>query len=62
MGLGFGSVQRGYVGSLTVLDLGTPYKVTRESLKTKCGWSPFEGITLPGSVRFTVVKGEVFGA
>ena len=62
MGLGFGRVERGYVGSLTILDLGTPYKVTRESLKTKCGWSPFEGLTLPGSVRCTVVKGEVFRA
>ena len=62
MGLGFGKVAPGYVGSLTVLDLGTPYDVTRETLKTKCGWSPFEGVTLPGSVRYTVVKGKAYRA
>lgn len=62
MGLGFGKVASGYVGSLTLLDLGTPYEVTRETLKTKCGWSPFEGVTLPGSVRYTVVKGKVYRA
>ena len=62
MGLGFGKVAHGFVGSLTVLDLGTPYDVTRETLKTKCGWSPFEGVTLPGSVRYTVVNGKVYRA
>jgi dihydroorotase len=58
-GKGFGRVEEGYVGSLTVLDLKTPYKVTRDSLKTKCAWSPFEGVTFPGSVRHTVVRGQV---
>ena len=57
---GFGRVEEGYVGSLTVLDLKTPYVVTRESLKTKCRWSPFEGVSFPGSVRHTVVRGHVY--
>jgi dihydroorotase len=59
-GKGFGRVEEGYVGSLTVLDLKTPYVVTRESLKTKCAWSPFEGATFPGSVRHAVVRGRVY--
>ena len=59
-GKGFGRVEEGYVGSLTVLDLKKPYVVTRESLKTKSGWSPFEGVSFPGSVRHTVVRGEVY--
>lgn len=59
-GKGFGRVEEGYVGSLTVLDLKRPYRVTRESLKTKCGWSPFEGVSFPGSVRHTVVRGRVY--
>jgi dihydroorotase len=58
-GKGLGRIEEGYVGSLTVLDLRTPYKVTRDSLKTKCGWSPFEGFTFPGSVRHTIVRGSV---
>jgi dihydroorotase len=59
-GHGFGRVEEGYVASLTVLDLKTPYNVTRGSLKTKCGWSPFEGFTFPGSVRHAVVRGRVY--
>jgi dihydroorotase len=59
-GKGFGRVEEAYVGSLTVLDLKTPYVVTRESLKTKCAWSPFEGVTFPGSVRHAVVRGRVY--
>jgi dihydroorotase len=59
-GKGFGRVQEGYLGSLTILDLKTPYTVTRESLKTKCGWSPFEGVSFPGGVRYTVVRGRVY--
>jgi dihydroorotase len=60
LGLGFGQIAAGYVGSLTVLDMQKPYAVTRESVKTKCAWSPFEGVTFPGSVRATVIEGRVF--
>lgn len=59
-GTGFGRVEEGYVGSLTILDLKTPHVVRRDQLKTKCGWSPFEGVTFPGSVRHTVVRGRVY--
>jgi len=61
-GKGYGVIAPGYVGSLTILDMSTPYEVTRESVKTKCAWSPFEGYTLPGSVRYTVLHGKVHGA
>ncbi|HZK80121.1 MAG TPA: amidohydrolase family protein, partial [Humisphaera sp.] len=61
-GKGYGVIEAGYVGSLTILDMDTPYEVTRESVRTKCGWSPFEGYTLPGSVRYTVLQGKVFRA
>ena len=60
LGEGFGVLAPGYVGSLTILDLERPYTVTRESLQTRCRWSPFEGFTFPGSVRATVVKGRVY--
>lgn len=58
-GEGYGLIAPGYVGSLTILDLTKPYEVTRENVRTKCGWSPFEGHTLPGSVRYTVLRGVV---
>jgi dihydroorotase len=54
----FGRLLPGYVGSLTVLDLRRPWTVHREDLKTKCGWSPFEGHTFPGRVVATFIRGE----
>ena len=57
---GYGSIAPDYVGSLTIIDLAKPYNVTRETIRTKCGWSPFEGITFPGSVRHTVLRGKVY--
>ncbi|MSU77044.1 MAG: amidohydrolase [Gemmataceae bacterium] len=54
----WGRLLPGYVGSLTVLDLKRPKTVRREELKTKCGWSPFEGVTFPGSVAAVFVRGE----
>lgn len=54
----WGRLQPGYVGSLTVLDVRTPTTIRREDLRTKCGWSPFEGLTFPGSVAAVFVRGR----
>jgi dihydroorotase len=54
----FGRLLPGHVGSLTVLDLRRPTLVRREDLKTRCGWSPFEGVTFPGSVAAVFVRGQ----
>jgi dihydroorotase len=60
LGKGFGLVEPGYVGSLTILDMQSPWTVRREEMKTKCGWSPFEGYTFPGRVKHTVLQGKVY--
>lgn len=54
----FGRLAPGYVGSLTVLNLRRPTTIRREDLRTRCGWSPFEGITFPGSVAAVFVRGK----
>jgi dihydroorotase len=54
----FGRLLAGYVGSLTVLNLRRPTTVRREELKTRSGWSPFEGVTFPGSVEALFVAGR----
>ncbi len=56
----YGEIKEGYVGSLSVINMNKPVLITKEILKTKCGWSPFEGVTFPGSVVMTVVKGKVY--
>ena len=55
-----GEIREGYVGSLTVIDPNKKIKIERKNLKTKCGWSPFEGFTFPGSVIMTIVRGKVY--
>jgi dihydroorotase len=55
----FGRLLPGYAGSLTVLDLRRPTTVRREDLRTRCGWSPFEGTTFPGSVAAVFIRGRL---
>lgn len=56
----FGRLLPGYAGALTVLDVKRPVTIRREDLKTKCGWSPFDGMTFPGSVAAVFVRGAQF--
>ena len=58
----FGRLEPGYVASLTVLNLQKPTTIRRSELKTKCGWSPFEGTTFPGSVEAVFLDGEIVGS
>ncbi len=56
----FGSLQAGGVASLTVLDTGASWEVSAEAVSTHARWSPFEGVTLPARVAWTVVRGQPF--
>lgn len=38
-----GFIREGYWADLVLVDLNKPYRVTRENVLSKCGWSPFEG-------------------
>jgi dihydroorotase len=55
----FGRIEPGYVASLTVLNLARPVTIRRENLFTKCGWSPFEEVTFPGSVEAVFLDGAL---
>jgi dihydroorotase len=48
----------GNEATLTLLDL-RPETIERKNLKTKCGWSPYEGMTFPGRCKATIVSGEI---
>ncbi len=56
-GKGFGMIDKGYMGSLTVLNYKESTKVDRANLKTKVGWSPLEGVTMPGRVEAVFIGG-----
>lgn len=57
-GKGFGEIKKGFMGSLTVLNLKTQTLVKREDLKTKAGWSALQGRVMPGAVEAVFISGE----
>lgn len=58
-GNGFGKLEKGFYANFTVLNLKKPTLVSKEKLKTKVSWSPFEGITFPGSVSAVFLGGKL---
>ncbi len=57
-GKGFGKLEEGYCGSFTVLDFETPSTFKKENIKSKSGWSPFEGTEFPGSIVSVMHRGK----
>lgn len=53
-----GFIREGYWADLVLADPDTPTRVSADGVLSKCGWSPFEGDTLAGSVAATIVSGE----
>jgi dihydroorotase len=54
-----GRIDAGKRAHLTLLDLQRPAMIRSDRLYTKCGWSPFEGIEFPGTVKHTIYNGVV---
>ena len=54
-----GLIEPGYDADIVLVDLSTYRPVLREELKTKCGWSPFEGWVLTGWPVITLVGGQI---
>lgn len=57
-GQGIGSLQPGYRADFTVLDLKENWIPKKKDLQTKCAWSPFENINLPGKVKASIIGGQ----
>jgi dihydroorotase len=45
---------------IVLVDLQKTKTIDPSSLKTKCGWSPYEGMTLKGWPVYTVLKGRLY--
>jgi dihydroorotase len=56
---GRGYIREGYFADLAIVDLNRPQRVSRESLRYKCAWSPLEGIEFGATVAMTIVNGTV---
>jgi dihydroorotase len=54
-----GFIREGYYADLVLVDLHHPWKVQKENILAKCGWSPFEGRTFQSKVTGTFVSGHL---
>jgi len=53
-----GSIAVGKRADLTVIDLKAPEKASSGAVRSKCGWTPYEGVEFPGRVRWTLFEGK----
>lgn len=54
-----GFIREGYFADLVLVDLDSPWRVSRDNILAKCGWSPFEGETFQSRVCQTWVSGHL---
>lgn len=56
---GRGFLREGYFADLAVVDLKSPWSVSKDNIVYKCGWSPFEGHSFNSKVTHTFVNGHL---
>lgn len=54
-----GFIREGYWADLVLVNLNDPFKVTRQNVLYKCGWSPFEDQTFQSEITHTFVSGNL---
>ncbi len=53
-----GYLRKGYYADIVLVKPDAPWKVSREVILSKCGWSPLEGRTFNWKVERTIVNGQ----
>ena len=54
-----GFIKVGYYADLVIVNTGMPWRVNKDNILYKCGWSPFEDFTFTSRVTHTFVNGEL---
>ncbi|MAW20930.1 MAG: dihydroorotase [Flavobacteriales bacterium] len=54
-----GFIRKGYFADLVLIDLNNPWKINKENILYKCGWSPFEGEIFNSKITHTLVNGHI---
>lgn len=57
-----GFVREGFWADLVLVDLNSPWKVSKENILYKCGWSPFEGQAFQSKITHTIISGNLIWA
>ena len=56
-GRGFGKIEKGYIGNLTILDLNKKQVIKEANLQTKCQTSPLCGMKFSGGLKSVIIRG-----
>jgi dihydroorotase len=54
-----GFIKVGYYADLAIVNLGMPWRVNKQNILYKCGWSPFEESTFTARITHTFVNGQL---
>ena len=54
-----GFIRDGYFADLVLVDLNSPWTVSKENILAKCGWSPFENQQFRSKITHTIVSGHL---
>lgn len=57
-----GYIREGYWADLVLVNLNSPWTVSKQNILYKCGWSPFEGQVFRSAVTHTLVSGNLVWA
>ncbi|WP_120497166.1 dihydroorotase [Kiloniella sp. EL199] len=56
---GKGRIACGFDADFTIVDMNKEETISKDWLAYKCGWSPFEGVTVKGWPMATIIRGSV---
>jgi dihydroorotase len=54
-----GRIVRGYDADFTIIDLRARRTITNEQQKSRCGWTPYDGVAVTGWPVMTIIRGHV---
>ena len=54
-----GFIKPGYDADITIVNMNKEKTILNESMKTKCGWTAFNGVKTKGWAQYTIVNGNI---
>lgn len=54
-----GFLEEGYWADIAIVNVNEKWKVAKDNIHYKCGWSPFEGHEFRGKIHSTIVSGHL---
>jgi len=54
-----GFIKKGFDADFTIVDMKKKILIKNENIKSKCGWSPFNGYEFKGTPVLTIIAGDI---